>query len=233
MQAERQRRWYQNLTPEQREARRSRQRKGFDHSQSMSSEARRARAVKARAAHRPECSCGPCLTANGKIDFATLREWGYLGGTARHRKWIRSHSSRSPEGRAWQEERLEEMGAEIRQLEEEIRAEKQVEEEQRGLEQALPKQNCQSPYPLKTDTSQPCGNCHERPGKPDVNFCTSCGKDFGGVVAFDEHRVGRHQYDYSPNHPDGRRCLSTHEMVKKQFRLNTRGAWSRSTFKGV
>jgi hypothetical protein len=118
MQAERQRRWYQNLTPEQREARRIRQRKGFDHSQTMSPEARRARAVKARSAHRPDCSCGPCLTANGKISFATLREWGYLGGTARYQKWIRSRSSRTPEGRKWREEQLEAIGLQIRQLEE-------------------------------------------------------------------------------------------------------------------
>jgi hypothetical protein len=140
MQAERQRHWYQNLTPEQREARRIRQRKGFDHSQTISPEARRARAVKARSAHRPDCSCGPCLTANGKISFATLREWGYLGGTARYRKWIRSHSSRTPEGRKWREERLEEVQLQIRQLEEEILAGRQLEEEQGGLEQALPRQ---------------------------------------------------------------------------------------------
>jgi hypothetical protein len=139
MQAERQRRWYQNLTPEQREARRIRQRKGFDHSQTMSPEARRARAVNARSAHRPDCSCGPCLTANGKISFATLREWGYLGGTARYQKWIRSRSSRTAEGRKWREEQLEAISLQIRQLEEGILAEGQLEKEQEGLEQALPK----------------------------------------------------------------------------------------------
>jgi hypothetical protein len=45
MQAERQRRWYANLTPEQREARRLRQRKDFDHSETMSPEVRSARAM--------------------------------------------------------------------------------------------------------------------------------------------------------------------------------------------
>jgi len=38
-QAERQRRWYANLTPEQREARRARQRKDFDHTANMTPEA--------------------------------------------------------------------------------------------------------------------------------------------------------------------------------------------------
>jgi hypothetical protein len=139
MQAERQRRWYQNLTPEQREARRIRQRKGFDHSQTMSPEARRARAVKARSAHRPDCSCGPCLTADGKISFPTLREWGYLGGTARYQNWIRSRSSRTPEGRKWREEQLKAIRLQIRQLEEGILAERRREEKQGGFEQALPK----------------------------------------------------------------------------------------------
>jgi hypothetical protein len=63
-----------------------------------------------------------------------------------------------------------------------------------------------------------------------VNLCTSCGKDFGGVVVFDAHRVGKHAYDYSPEHPDGRRCLTTKEMREKKFKLNQRGAWSTSTF---
>jgi hypothetical protein len=48
-QAERQRRWYANLTPEQRETRRVRQRVGFDHSATMSRSARHARAQAARA----------------------------------------------------------------------------------------------------------------------------------------------------------------------------------------
>jgi hypothetical protein len=140
MQAERQRHWYQNLTPEQREARRIRQRKGFDHAQTMSPEARRARAVKARAAHRSDCRCGPCLTDRGEIGYATLRQWGYDGGVTRHQNWIRSHSSDTPEGRKWREEQLEEIRSQFRQLEEEIRAERQLEKDQGGSEQALPKQ---------------------------------------------------------------------------------------------
>ena len=62
-----------------------------------------------------------------------------------------------------------------------------------------------------------------------MTLCSSCGKRFGGVVAFDAHRVGKHAYDYSPDHPDGRRCLTKKEMGEKRFRLNSRGAWSTST----
>jgi hypothetical protein len=58
-------------------------------------------------------------------------------------------------------------------------------------------------------------------------------RDFGSVVAFDAHRVGKHAYDYSPKHPDGRRCLTKKEMRDKNFKLNKRGAWSTSTLTGA
>ena len=41
-----------------------------------------------------------------------------------------------------------------------------------------------------------------------LNFCRSCQSDFGAIAAFDRHRVGKHAYLYSEDHPDGRRCLS-------------------------
>lgn len=63
-----------------------------------------------------------------------------------------------------------------------------------------------------------------------LNLCRACGEDFGSVTAFDAHRVGKHAYEYSPQHPDGRRCLTLKEMTAKSFKLNTRGAWSTSTF---
>jgi hypothetical protein len=132
MQAERQRCWYQNLTPEQRKARRIRQRSGFDHSQTMSPEARRTRAVKARAAHRSDCHCGPCLTARGEIDYATLRQWGYEGGVARHRKWLRDHSSRTPQGRAWRQEQWSVIEAQLRE------AIQEPQKEQRDSKQVVP-----------------------------------------------------------------------------------------------
>jgi hypothetical protein len=62
-----------------------------------------------------------------------------------------------------------------------------------------------------------------------MNTCSACGEDFGGIVAFDAHRVGKHAYDYSTQHPDGRRCLTQKEMLEKSFKLNSRGAWSTST----
>jgi len=62
-----------------------------------------------------------------------------------------------------------------------------------------------------------------------VTLCSSCGKRFGGIVAFDAHRVGKHAYDYSPEHRDGRRCLTEKEMLGQRFKLNKRGAWSTST----
>jgi hypothetical protein len=58
-----------------------------------------------------------------------------------------------------------------------------------------------------------------------VNLCTSCGKDFGGVVAFDAHGVGKHAYDYSPQHPDGRRCLTQNEMRERE-EVQAQQTWS-------
>jgi hypothetical protein len=62
-----------------------------------------------------------------------------------------------------------------------------------------------------------------------MNVCSACGQDFGSVLAFDSHRIGKHAYVYSPEHPDGRRCLTVKEMRQKNFKLNSRGAWSTST----
>lgn len=58
------------------------------------------------------------------------------------------------------------------------------------------------------------------------NYCTTCNKDFGSVRAFDRHRVGKYQYPYSAEHPDGRRCLSTDEMSRDEFVLNSRDLWT-------
>jgi len=66
-----------------------------------------------------------------------------------------------------------------------------------------------------------------------MNLCMDCGEDFGSVSAFDAHRVGKHSYGYSPQQPDGRRCLTQKEMKAKKFKVNQRGAWSTSTFTRV
>jgi hypothetical protein len=59
-----------------------------------------------------------------------------------------------------------------------------------------------------------------------LNFCRTCGQDFGGVRAFDLHRVGTHAYDYSTSRPDGRRCLTTDEMLARGLYPNATGRWS-------
>jgi hypothetical protein len=67
------------------------------------------------------------------------------------------------------------------------------------------------------------------------NLCTTCGKDFGSVGAFDAHRVGKHEYLFAeglkmnPPREDGRRCLDTEEMTggeSPRFTLTARGIWS-------
>lgn len=60
-----------------------------------------------------------------------------------------------------------------------------------------------------------------------MNQCFSCGEDFGSVSAFDAHRIGLHDYLYSAEHPNGRRCLTIEEMAADEgFAQNARGAWS-------
>jgi hypothetical protein len=59
-----------------------------------------------------------------------------------------------------------------------------------------------------------------------VNLCRACSEVFGGVQAFDAHRLGRHAYCFSPEHPDGRRCLTTSELLARGFWRNSRGRWS-------
>jgi hypothetical protein len=38
-----------------------------------------------------------------------------------------------------------------------------------------------------------------------VNYCRACRQDFGSLSAFDAHRVGKHEYVWSPEQEDGRR----------------------------
>lgn len=59
-----------------------------------------------------------------------------------------------------------------------------------------------------------------------MNLCTVCGEDFGGVQAFDAHRVGSHDYCFDLSHPDGRRCLTVQEMLRRGFLRNSRDRWS-------
>ena len=72
-----------------------------------------------------------------------------------------------------------------------------------------------------------------------MNLCQSCGEDFGSVSAFDQHRVGSHDYTSTeglqmvPPMEDGRRCLSTREIEHRRLRdgslmfgKNSYGQWS-------
>ena len=59
-----------------------------------------------------------------------------------------------------------------------------------------------------------------------LNYCSACDQDFGGERAFDLHRVGDHAYDYTVQHPDGRRCLTPDEMLGRGMYLNSSGRWS-------
>jgi hypothetical protein len=58
-----------------------------------------------------------------------------------------------------------------------------------------------------------------------LNQCSACGADFTSVRLFDAHRVGVHEYDCSPERPDGRRCLSSEEKQAKGWEKDGRGRW--------
>lgn len=47
-----------------------------------------------------------------------------------------------------------------------------------------------------------------------MNFCSSCREDFSSIAAFDKHRIGKHEYDFSAKYPDGRRCMSVDEIAE-------------------
>ena len=57
------------------------------------------------------------------------------------------------------------------------------------------------------------------------SLCSTCNEDFGGVTAFDMHRVGKHEAVASPEFPEGRRCLNREEMLGRKMRLDMYGRW--------
>jgi hypothetical protein len=65
-----------------------------------------------------------------------------------------------------------------------------------------------------------------------MNVCGACGLDFGGIAAFDAHRVGRHEYTLAqglqmdPPREDGRRCLDLDELLGLGFVQNAYGRWT-------
>jgi hypothetical protein len=64
-----------------------------------------------------------------------------------------------------------------------------------------------------------------------MNICPTCGLDFSSVAAFDDHRVGTHDYTYSegvamdPMREDGRRCLHLDEMKSQGWRRDRWDRW--------
>lgn len=64
-----------------------------------------------------------------------------------------------------------------------------------------------------------------------MNVCSPCGLDFASVSAFDEHRIGEHDYTYSeglkmnPVRYDGRRCLTADELMAMGWRTDSHGRW--------
>jgi hypothetical protein len=60
-----------------------------------------------------------------------------------------------------------------------------------------------------------------------VNLCRRCGEDFGSLSAFDAHRVGRHDYLWSPEREDGRRCLDVDELERAGWHRDSCGRWRR------
>lgn len=64
-----------------------------------------------------------------------------------------------------------------------------------------------------------------------MNVCPTCGLDFNTVAAFDEHRVGTHDYlfaegaKFDPPVWDGRRCLGMDEMEAAGWTRDRHGRW--------
>ena len=59
-----------------------------------------------------------------------------------------------------------------------------------------------------------------------INYlCRGCNVDFSSLAAFDKHRTGTFDYDYSPDREDGRRCRSYDEMEAKGMAVDKNGRW--------
>ena len=63
-------------------------------------------------------------------------------------------------------------------------------------------------------------------GKTSLNGCSGCRLDFASLAAFDRHRIGRQEYDFSAERLDGRRCMDEGEMIEAGMELDRRGRWT-------
>jgi hypothetical protein len=58
-----------------------------------------------------------------------------------------------------------------------------------------------------------------------MNLCRTCNTDFASLAAFDKHRTGVHEYLWSPDREDGRRCLIGDELLEAGMELDPKGRW--------
>jgi hypothetical protein len=58
-----------------------------------------------------------------------------------------------------------------------------------------------------------------------MNLCRSCSTDFASLAAFAKHRVGVHEYVWSTDREDGRRCLRGDGLLEAGMELDARGRW--------
>ena len=61
-----------------------------------------------------------------------------------------------------------------------------------------------------------------------MNGCSACRENFGSVYAFDSHRIGTHEYLFSPDDPsrlDGRRCRAVIELKALGWNKDVQGRW--------
>lgn len=64
-----------------------------------------------------------------------------------------------------------------------------------------------------------------------MNLCRTCGLDFISLSAFDQHRVGDHDYTFAegikrePPDYNGRRCLDISELQDIDWRQDRHGRW--------
>lgn len=72
-----------------------------------------------------------------------------------------------------------------------------------------------------------CDSCQRPPPGSRRHFtqCAACGEYFSGTTMFDRHRAGDHEQEWSPKHPEGRRCLSTDEMSLCGWQLHPSKGW--------
>lgn len=57
--------------------------------------------------------------------------------------------------------------------------------------------------------------------------CATCKERFADEYAFDAHRVGEHDYLWSEERPDGRRCLQLAEFAAAGL-VEAAGVWALS-----